>query len=607
MSAIDAGWAIRLFEANNYGKEGTFAILSNFRTGTSRQEDNITVFTGEYGIDQYLIWEMHGNLPFYDFSTTSIDLELYLNKNTNMRFFKEFYRVVDVMYDYNKSKFTIYAISEANARLETKLADYEISSVKWEEEAVKITKYTYYSYTRDPTTSAIVVTEEKPIPEPLRILTEVLQSNGIFGVIFHEDNESLTGKEIHHEYKSLDLDALITVRDFIEYVAEENNYEWLVTKEVSKNTNIPTFYLHIGHQIHPSIDRNATKELNRETDFNTKGTFTKKITTVSSPMDVLAHWNEEMRCVWAKHTAGAHGANSIGCFVPIGWGHFPKELFVRSLEGEREINLGFGLLFKRRMRFPSLIIGNTLQDDGNNQIDVISVQKQIDNYAVKTPKDIIFDRGTLDGVVRQKEKVDRVSPYIEDSAGIFFPSPDTTTKTPANSVIGNVEGRNESHVHLGYVPGNGSIGFIVPIKNAKDFRWQFPNGWVMYVKENGDTYLQIDGANPSFIPTYDSKKVFLQLKTDGTIKINKDATTAIEIDSSGNITIKSTGTIDIGALASAINLAGGAKALAHALHTHTLTAVHTHNVIAIGSPTGPPLGQDSANACTDNTIKTKAD
>jgi len=97
----------------------------------------------------------------------------------------------------------------------------------------------------------------------------------------------------------------------------------------------------------------------------------------------------------------------------------------------------------------------------------------------------------------------------------------------------------------------------------------------------------------------------IDLYADNKIKIKTSKSSAeISIETgdgeggleSGTITINTTGIINIGAGASAINLAGGAKALAHAEHVHTI-------------PPGPaiPGPPVSTSACTDNTTKTKAD
>ena len=63
---------------------------------------------------------------------------------------------------------------------------------------------------------------------------------------------------------------------------------------------------------------------------------------------------------------------------------------------------------------------------------------------------------------------------------------------------------------------------------------------------------------------------------------------------SGTITINTTGTVNIGADASAVNIAGGGKKLSHGTHTHTTP-------VAIP---GPP---QTSTPTSDNTTKTEAD
>ena len=76
----DAGWAIRFYDTSEDKDDENNAIdfMSNFKDVKDRQYDNIVAFKGMYGIDSYLVWEVHKDLPQYDFSTMGMNLRLFL-------------------------------------------------------------------------------------------------------------------------------------------------------------------------------------------------------------------------------------------------------------------------------------------------------------------------------------------------------------------------------------------------------------------------------------------------------------------------------------------------------------------------------------------------
>jgi len=233
----DSGWAIRFYHANDYSKEGTVEFISNFKNTKSRQLDTIVAFTGGmYGIDNYLIWNIHKDLPSYDFSTVALNLRLFMYKNPEIVYFQDFYRVRDVKYNPTKSQYTLYAVSETTIRLQKRLIDYNVTSL---------------SYKENRTAEGL--------------LKEIIQDNKIFYVIFHPDAES-TKNMIHYEYRYFDINIEWTVLDLIEYIADTNKYEWCVTRTVDKD-NIPYWFLHIGHELKASRLMNATIEkFNMEKD-----------------------------------------------------------------------------------------------------------------------------------------------------------------------------------------------------------------------------------------------------------------------------------------------------------------------------------------------------
>jgi len=346
-------------------------------------------------------------------------------------------------------------------------------------------------------------------------------------------------------------------------------------------------------------------------------------------------------------------------------GYLDKHLYLKMLEGSIERDIAYSMLNRRKVRIPSIGIGNILTDEGNEYVDEISIQKNPQTYSITEPRSIIINRGDDLAVQHQLERATRSTPYLDDGAGLLFPSP-KLENPPPNSLIFNVDGKRESVVVGGYVYGCGREELIIPFKERDDFRLQFPNGWCLYVDEEGNTQLLARDTDPTTKPDINApsqEAIQIITKKEGVpseirlfcendnyisiiapldginnitnitnsgevwvkggikiklttgnvlenyieigvtgganpeIKILTVGSDPINIESeSGTITVNTSGTVNIGAGATAVNLAGGAKALAHAMHIHQI-------------PPGPAIpGPPVTTAgCTDNTTKTKAD
>ena len=454
----DSAWSIRFFQGNNYKDDGTIDFVSNFKKGKSRQLDTIVTYSGMYGIDNYLIWNIHKDLPNYDFSAVVLNLNLHLYKNPDIVYFQDFYRVQDIKYNPSKSQYTLFAISEASVKLHTKLIEYGVTSLSYKENR-----------------------------KASDIIREVIEGNNIFYVLYWEDEE-VTEDMIDYEYRYFDIDPEWTVLDFIEYICNDNMYEWTLDKQIDEDNELIEI-LHFGHEIKSLSYRNATKDYEIEKDNISYSIYSMKITTDGSPMEPLAHWKEKYRCIWSRHAAGKSGGISRGCFVPIGRGHFDKYLYLRTLEGSIEKDIGYSMLTKRKKRFPSITIGNILKDEGDSQfIDSVSIQKNPKTYPIREPHNIIINRGDDVAIQHQLERATRSTPYLDHNAGLLFPSP-KLDNPPPNSLVFNVDGKRESAVIGGYVFGNGRKELVLPYKEKDDFRLQLPNGWCLYVDETGNTQL----------------------------------------------------------------------------------------------------------------------
>jgi len=586
----NTGWVIRFFNVRDY--KDTYQFVGNYPQLGDRQEDEIIVFSGMYGIDDYILWYIHKNIELYDFSAVNIELELHLDRNTSMPFWRRIYKVMDVTYDPNEGKYVLYGISLETAILQTLLVEYEITSLNYKENR----------------------TAEE-------VLKEVLVDNGILkGVVYVEVPHE---KELRNfEYRTLSFNREWSVYDFISYIADQNKFEWFVRDNV----------LYIGKEIKAFKHMNSTRKFDIETDNVADSVWFRKYVGMTRPMDVMSHIDGIWRCVWAKHSVGASGGISKGCFSRIGIGTLNKENYLRTLEGEYERTMASKLFSKDLSSSHYIMIGNVLKDEGEEKhVDMVSVQKNKDLYKINTPSEIKIDREDTSKylLLYVKENVDRSTPYLDYKAGVLFPSLQLEDdKLPPNCIVFQPYGKEESPVIGPFVFGNSEDSFSIPKKDKDDFRFQLPDGFCIYKKKGGKFYLQLLDSDSESIPEEDEEKSYIVMDENGKIKINqskecfleidsnknitlqKDNNTIIKINQSGTIDVNTSGTVNIGANASAVNIAGGAKALAHAFHKHGFPHVHpVPNGPLITGPPGVTSQQTTLETqpCTDNTTKTKAD
>lgn len=523
------GWAIRLYEPGNFDK--TIDIVSNFKEFHERTLDDIVVFNSIYGLDSYMLWYVHPDMHGYDFNTVHLNLRLFTEMNKNRSFWENKYRVVDVSYDPRMHKYIVLALTEDSVILNTKMVSWKPPSIKFVEGR-----------------------------EGWELLTEVLEDNGIFGVqYFKSPNEEL----VNFLTEQFVIDPDWTVRDFINYICDDNKYEWYVYDKI----------LYVGRELQARNKMNITTKYSSKRDKIGTSSFFKKVQTDLIPADVLGHTQKKWKCVWVKHYVGANGGFSKMCFTKIGGGKIDKGLFHQSLEGSRERTNAAYIFSHNKFKSYSVGIGNILKDEGEAlYVDEVSVQKDTDTYKVRNPNEMVLDRGDEDDfskIVTLKEHVARSTPYLDHNAGILFPSMQLD-EPPPNSIIFNLKGREESSVLGPFVMNNGK-DLVIPLQDNKlDFRLQLPGGWCLYVDKDNTMVIE-QNADPASKPV--GTGVF------------------IKIDKNGHIITKGTTT----------KLQQGSNKLSHAIHTHPLSS-GTDGLFKM-----PLIGADSPHPASEGTKKALGD
>jgi hypothetical protein len=564
MAGSQGGWAIRLYDPDNFRKG--YDIISNFKGFHNRTLDDIVVFNGMYGMDSYLLWYAHSDLYSYDFNTVFLNLKLFPSLQKDKPFWENNYNVVEVKFDPNKGRYVIFALSLDSMKLNTKLLTWDISSIKF--------------------------SEKRTVEGALR---EILEDNNIFAVQYFESpNPDL----VDMIYEQLTFDPDWTVRDLINYFADDNGFEWYVYNNV----------LYIGRELRIIKKMNIGSKFDPQSDRTGNSAFFKRIMGDLRPADVLGHIDEHWRCIWAKHYVGKSGGVSSLCLSQVGAGTVDKNLYIHTLSNEREKhNAGF-LLKTRKFNSYSVGIGNILKDDGEaSYVDEVSVQKDTNTYQVKSPNNMVFDRGDEDEeskVVSLKERIARSTPYLDNEAGLLFPSV-KLDEPPPNSIIFNVKGREESSVLGPFVMGNGSDELRIPVKEKGDLRFQLPNGWCFYVREDGTTYLQVKGVDSQTESSgmLKGKNVWIKLgasPADEDIVLNSpeivriNAVNDIDLQSEYTITLDGKTIIYVGPDANSVLLAGGGHKISHADHTHSLApGLGNIGLPLTGDSLAHPAGQGS--------------
>ena len=628
-------WAIRMFSPFDTDNE-SLTFVGSFDNADGRFHDDVVVFSGMYGIPDFMLWYVHEDMESYDFSKFSLDLRLYLVGDVDKVFHQDQYRVVSISDDKNSSRKVIYAIQEEYALVRSLIFDAEV-----------------FSLPHDKTRG------------PVKLLREVLTANGILPVVYmeHFDKDKQT---LLFEYPTFAFEPDWTVFDFIDYVAEENGLEWTIKNGI----------LFIGPELWTYEKLNATDPIDAQEVLRiVKTPHVMKLYSFGMPLDVLYNYEYKqgqnmtpVRCVWVKHQVGAAGDKTIGCFVDIGTS-ISEEIYIDSLEGDKEIGEAYYNFSKKRL-FKQIKVGAVVLDESEDGydskfIEQITFEKKFEHWTKKTPRDRILNK---DDPSYMLHKIGRTTPYLGSSEGMLFPTPET----PANFIMLMPDDRIENTVQGPFVMGNGSQNFIVIKKNAKDFRLKFPDGGELYYNAqtklwhlNADAGIvfkdnvvdaddlpsmgliqddidkeriiivlrsggfQIEGKIPLFIlepggcfriaPTLNDQGVDvgryelrgfndlgrIDMYADNKINI-KISKTGGEIDIAigpdgtypGTVNINCGGTVNIGANATAVNLAGGGNKLSHATHTHPI-------------PPGPaipgPPVNTSVHLPTDGTIKTQAD
>jgi len=439
----------RLHYPSNYNV--TVGEISNFEGIGNRQEDEIVVFNGMFGLDGYMMLYLHQTLPSFDFTKVIFEVRLYLDGNIKNLYYSNSYRHVSTRFDAESGRYVVIGIDEDSAMLQTKLTDKKISSLS------------YFNTTM----------------HPRDIFINILQDYDIFNVDY--DYHPFEDLFDIIQYRYFDINTEWRVLDFINYICDENKFEWAVRHM--------TF--HVGVEIRAFKSRRVGRDVNEEKDRISRTPFFLTIDGEARPCDLFSNYDEAYKCIWVKHYVGKSGGSTTACFTKIGKGSIDKRQYFTSLQGGYEKTNASLLLMLHNSPSHYVKLGRTIIDSGTvKTTDLVSTHKEKISEKVTDLASINFVDGSSQSEPFKyfKDTISKSTPYLDHRAGLSFPVPwlydgpdfsgqigapvEEYRKKAPNQLVFNVEGREELGVLGNYLFGSGNEkDFIIPTKrDARDFR-----------------------------------------------------------------------------------------------------------------------------------------
>lgn len=308
------------------------------------------------------------------------------------------------------------------------------------------------------------------------------------------------------KYISINIDPEVSVLDKIADICLENAWEFYLGKGdvQGKRQNV----VYIGNKLNikeeyilpfePEQGHVQTSETSLFTSITTAGVWCEPMLTYGKPARGRAIWtkfylnNEGNEMTVMIQKIGFYTKDISGNDVYQGTLKFLSENeFIETLYGGLAREYGLQRLFRYPMRSYPILIGKMFGE---------STDKHKEEYSASTwsgdPTSYVKDlnKRSFKTEFTEKERPEHylknskiTTPFAGDGVGLLFPQ---------------VEG----HKTLLAPDGERDIGLIgpgyfgpdeqVPVRaSEKDFRFQLPNGWALIAKENGNTILQIGGAD----------------------------------------------------------------------------------------------------------------
>lgn len=514
-------WIIKYTQSDKLGQ------LTDVHFGSKEYDfDQINIHVGMFGVPGFMFWHCKPDKPIMIEIGSHLTLTLF-NDGGDIQLCQD-YLIHSAFYNPKIFQYEIYGIEQ-----------------------------TWYNLSADTNHPLHEFTSNKDEPRtPYKVIQKIVARQNI-AVSF------LGEVDLKEGYVSLPFDSSHSSLDIITKICYDNNWEFcIMTGEVF-----------IGQPFWMEIQAKGGEHDKESVKSIRSGLFTTTLVKAHGA-DPGFLWDEE-RIVWVEYWVGGQiGGQCNVCTYASLLNPLTEELYCETLTGwARTLALE-----RKRNNFKtdSLLLGKMYGSFINERMDKYEAPMFIG--AVDNPtKDPFSKTFRADAEAKKLQPLQTkftmmTTPYAGDGVGLVFPQDDSYR------VLFTPDGDREmaligpAYFHRDHPPPKRS--------NVKDFRLQLPNGWCLYVKEDGDTYLQMADTEATSAPSEDTSKVFLHFNINGSVKINQGSGNWIEIDSSGNITLDG----------STIKLQGGGNKLSHGDHTHGYQHLHTTGNMAMPIPPQQHIG-----------------
>jgi len=431
--------------------------------------DQISIYTGLYGIPSYCIWYMAPDKTKH--LGAGLSFNITIHEATDISF-NETFVIKSALFDVTKKKFRVYAESAIHTHLSKIIKS--IPARVW------------------------ASNRRQPISGKEIIKAVVEEATGGSVVV-----DSVSTKLIDLvKYVAVSFDRTFTVMDLITKICKENRWEWYLRGDL----------LLLGNAL---VVPNFELEYAPDEWFYFKNIRTINTTSASMRIKVCEpgyRYQNRSRLIWVQFNIGGKIGDQM---TFMAWNHvgdyLKEETFISTLPEGVARNLGRARMLKNLNQDP-IIIGKMFGD-----ISAENVQK----YEARTfgadvrnrTNDLNTHEFTTKYVGKQHmrrgaENVKISTPYAGDGVGVLYPQQES------NAVLFSPDGSREMPI-VG--PRYYGVNEAVPLRsNAQDYRLQLPAA-VIYIKEDGEIIIE-QNSDATAVPN--GTNASIKIASDGTISID---------------------------------------------------------------------------------------
>lgn len=504
-------WYLRLLENDQIIGEEDFL------------KDQFFVYEGMFGVPAFCIWWMAPDKTFQIYQGMAFKLLFY--RGAYDIYYAEDFIVKSAIYDSTKNLYKIYAIGTAYNDLFT--SDF---------------------------ITATVLTNKKDQPISGKIILEnmIKQAFPYLDIWFDPNLIDRVG------YFAVSFDRDFSCLDLLTKICNENNWEWYLRTDaifIRNNLHFKERYItftEVENDSSKSIDFLNYKYLEMEAGYAHPG----------------ALYGLDYRVLWVIYNMGGEVGGTMGVMLERNKEHpISEDAYLDTL-----MNIPEKLIYERKTKTyeqNSVIVGkifgtHSTDNLGNYEAPVFS--GDVKKYAKWLKKrEFKTSYAPDEQPLLWNKDVALSTPYAGNGVGIQYPQDES------HRILIAPDGDREEPI-VG--PAYFGFGDIVPKKSAaKDFRLQLPGGWCLYVKENGDTILQVNSVEAedvideltaanlgmSFVESNDDSKREIQIGVDtsNVIVFTNGADGLLQMVAQGGISLQAeNGQIVLLAPSDAISISG---------------------------------------------------